>query len=155
MGIGPQTMHFFFFFSRYQLFPKLGRNLYYKTKSLKAPLQPPNIGLHWLFKKQRHFLKLTLSSNQILWIVPTGKTIARETVKGELMSHPPTHLLAGSFPWESRRHGIQFEDHCSNCNVALVAKFKLEANYITIVSKNNALLFHGIMELWNFWIGKH
>lgn len=47
----------FFFLSRYQLFPKLGRNLYYKTKTLKAPLQPPNIGLHWLFKKQRHFLK--------------------------------------------------------------------------------------------------
>lgn len=135
----------FFFFSRFHLFPKLGWNLYYKTKSLQVPPQPPNIGLHWLFKKQRHllkqldpFFKSNLMNSPYLWNHRQWNCARGTDV-------PPTHLLAGSFPWESRRHGIQFENHCSNCNGALVAKFKCEANYITIVSKNNALLFR-----WNY-----
>lgn len=63
---------------------------------------------------------------------------------------PLTHLLCGPFPLEFRVHGIQFENHCPNSIISLFSKFKTEANYITAHSKNNALLFHGIMEIWKF-----
>lgn len=68
------------------------------------------------------------------------------------MSRPLTCSLA-PFPGNPDAMEFSLKIICSNCNGELAAKFKCEANYITIVPKNNALLFrwnYGTLEFLNW-----